>query len=163
MLLMYFLLRLGKDLKELKDLTEVVIDLTDDPACVRVRFNVSEQNGVPIPCQFLIKVPRYYPHHSPSVFCIQKQFVSPVIDSHSHEISHSHLQNGWSAIGTIRTVLYILEDIRMQFARNEFQVERIVLGSPASGHTLHRYKDNTAAAPNIIHTDIEPDDVMMEN
>lgn len=157
--------RLGKDLKELRDLTEVAVKLTDDPACVSVCFAVSTLNNVSLPSEFLVKVPRYYPHHSPSVFCTQAEFKSPIIDPESHEIAHANLQSGWSAIGTLKTVLFILDDIRMQFARNEFKLEHAVIsGSPACARILHRYKESSAGlAPYVIDADADFDSEMMEN
>lgn len=144
-------------MKELNDLPDISLRTADDPSCVSVCFMVSRVNDVELPSQFLVKVPRYYPHHSPLVYCIQKEFACPIIDPHSHEVFHSQLQSGWSAIGTLRTVLFILEDVRMQYIYNEFKVKPPISESPASAHVLHRHKDTHCASVTPIFVGAEND------
>jgi len=64
----------------------------------------------------MVKVSEYYPHSSPVVTCLDRQFTGPFIDNQG-EIQHMYLQNGWSAIGTLRTVIDIIQNLRPYFVQ----------------------------------------------
>ena len=102
--------RLSKDLKEIEGTTDVNIELTDDPAAVILNFNVDEHQN--IPSQFLVKVPRYYPHSCPIVTCLQEKFCNSYFISSSNIVCHQDLQHNWSAIDTIQTVIAVLQMVR---------------------------------------------------
>jgi len=111
----YTLYRLGKDLKELKNFPGVQFELTDNPSSVIVNYlecnfqcDVHEMR---LPSSFLITVPRYYPHANPEVTCMEDGFRSDCIDING-KVTHLQLQNEWSAIGTLATVLQVLECVR---------------------------------------------------
>mmetsp|Transcript_3255 Transcript_3255/g.5476 ORF Transcript_3255/g.5476 Transcript_3255/m.5476 type:complete len:305 (+) Transcript_3255:114-1028(+) len=108
-------IRLGKDLKELKNFPGVQFELTDNPSSVIVNYlecnfqcDVHEMR---LPSSFLITVPRYYPHANPEVTCMEDGFRSDCIDING-KVTHLQLQNEWSAIGTLATVLQVLECVR---------------------------------------------------
>ena len=66
------------------------------------------------PSLFRISVPRYYPHNHPVVFCLNEGFVCPFILP-TGKITHSSICEDWSAIGTLGTVIDILQSIRLMF------------------------------------------------
>ncbi|KAJ1416772.1 hypothetical protein B484DRAFT_454192 [Ochromonadaceae sp. CCMP2298] len=102
-------IRLSKDLKDVTGLSGVQFILTDHPASVVVQFGAAEEHRVP--ARFLVEVSRYYPHNSPTIQCLESGFDSHVIGT-GGEVMHVHLNYGWSAIGTLGTVLQILEEVR---------------------------------------------------
>ena len=59
-------------------------------------------------------MPRYYPHNHPIVFCLNGGFSCPFILP-TGEITHSSIREEWSAIGTLGTVVDILQSIRLMF------------------------------------------------
>ncbi|KAJ1403315.1 hypothetical protein B484DRAFT_457573 [Ochromonadaceae sp. CCMP2298] len=98
-------IRLSKDLKDVAGLPGVQFILTDHPASVVVQFSAEKR----VPARFLVEVSRYYPHNSPTVLCLESGFDSHLIVG--GEVTHANLI-GWSAIGTLGTVLGILEEVR---------------------------------------------------
>lgn len=94
-------------------------EFTDDPACLLVTFKDNPHNNICIPCKFMVKVSKYYPHNSPIVTCLDEHLSAPFIDANG-EIQHMYLQNGWSAIGTLRTLLDIIQSLRPYFVQVQY-------------------------------------------
>jgi ubiquitin-protein ligase len=120
-----YLVRLQKDLKELEasGLNGVSFQCADDSGTVIVQF----ADVIPFaPVTFKISVPRYYPHNPPIIFCVSNGFPCPFILP-TGEIVHPGLREEWSAIRTLRTVIDILQSIRL-ICHNNFQTEYINAG-----------------------------------
>jgi len=96
------------------DLPYVQCAFTEDPSALLLNYKDSMYNGARVPTRFMIKVSKYYPHQSPVVTCLQTEFSATFV-SPEGEILHSHLQNQWSALGTIKTVVDIIQSVRPHF------------------------------------------------
>lgn len=110
--------RLQKDLKEFqfRGIDGVTFQYPDEPGSIIVEFT----DLIPFtPSLFSVRVPRYYPHNHPIVFCLNEGFSCPFILA-SGEIVHKGLDVDWSAIGTLGTIIDILNSIRMMF-HNTYQ------------------------------------------
>ena len=104
--------RLQKDLHELQlcGIHGFSILYPDETGSVTVEF----LEAIPFaPSIFRISVPRYYPHNHPIIFCLNEGNPSQFI-LQSGEIIHSSLREEWSAIGTLSTVIDILQSIRLR-------------------------------------------------
>ena len=98
--------RLQKDIQSLTDLEGILIETTDDPATVIVRFNAS-----PTTSKFSVTVPRYYPHVKPIVQCLD--FVVESLYIHADgTVHHSSLMDNWTALYSLSTVIEVLHCVR---------------------------------------------------
>ena len=111
-----YFIRLNKDVKAMGDLSYVQCTFTEDPSALLLNYKDSIYNGTRIPTRFMIKVSKYYPHQSPVVTCLEVEFSATFV-SPEGEILHSHLQNQWSALGTIKTVVDIIQSVRPHFVQ----------------------------------------------
>ena len=108
--------RLQKDLKEVQrsGLIGISLQYPDEFGGVTIEFF----DVIPFaPSRFRVSVPRYYPHNHPIVFSLNEGYSCPFILS-SGEIVHSSLREEWSAIGTLMTVIDVLQSIRLMFHNN---------------------------------------------
>ena len=115
--------RLNKDLKEVRDIQGVRFDLTDDPSSTVIVFHngtVDMDGAHKLPSKFLVKVSRYYPHVCPTITCLDEEFCSSYIEKDGN-VKHEKLHEGWSAIGTLRTIVEILLSIRNQWRTASIQ------------------------------------------
>ena len=96
------------------ELNYVRCAFTEEPSALLLNYKDSTFNGVRIPTRFMLKVSKYYPHQSPVVTCLQAEFCASFV-SPDGEILHTHLQSGWSALGTIKTVVDIIQSVRPHF------------------------------------------------
>lgn len=115
-----YFIRLNKDVKAMGDLSYVQCTFTEDPSALLLNYKDSIYNGTRIPTRFMIKVSKYYPHQSPVVTCLEVEFSATFV-SPEGEILHSHLQNQWSALGTIKTVVDIIQSVRPQLCTNWYE------------------------------------------
>lgn len=124
--------RLKKDLKEIQGMKELrlAVELTDNPASVILNFDVGDDDS--IPSSFLVEVPRYYPHSRPVVTCLQEKFRSTRYIGSSREVLHTTLcEKGWSAIGSLSTVIDILFQIIATYYHDYGPNESVVTAAGA--------------------------------
>lgn len=99
-------------------LSGISLEYPDDTGSVIVHYS----DSIPFaPATFRISVPRYYPHNSPIVYCVDRGFTCPFILP-TGELIHPSLREEWSAIGTLRTIIEVIQNVRLMF-HNTFQVE----------------------------------------
>jgi ubiquitin-protein ligase len=108
-------IRLGKDIKELKDLEGIHIELTENPASVIIIFDPMGHSinsfDCIVPSRFRIEVSRYYPHTHPKVTCLDTGCQNLFI-ANSGLVTHVQLTENWSPIGSLLTVIDVLRGIR---------------------------------------------------
>ena len=112
-----------KDLKELYGRNDVSFQYPEEPGSVIISF-LTDPLLPFIPTIFRVNIPRFYPHNSPEVYCLDEEyscrgrFMCPYILSTTGEISHDGLGESWSAIGSLTTVIEILQNIRIMIQQN---------------------------------------------
>lgn len=129
---------LQKDIEELRELTGVSVSRASRPNSAVIEFDpisvaqyvatdTSSSSQVPLfhqygstmrrdilPSQFLVTVPRYYPHQPPVVCCLDSRGLSfpPHLDADG-TVHHPSLQSEWSPIKTLQSVVQVLHDLRV--------------------------------------------------
>lgn len=110
-------LRMQKDLTDLNNATGIEFEDLSQPATIVVRFT---DTLTACPNRFQIKVPRFYPHENPIVLCLDTGYRNKFINADGL-LSHPSLGRDWTALGTLTTVLCILQNIRICFSQQPCQ------------------------------------------
>jgi ubiquitin-protein ligase len=131
--------RLAKDLKDVSDLLSVRYELSPDSTSVLLEF-VERDLVTDVPCRFVVTVPKYYPHDSPTIRCLDSYHGNHLIDTDGQVLPGNWLGCHWSAMGSMLTVVAILEDIRSQYRMNAQNIR----GTQATENNLAAY---STAAP----------------
>jgi hypothetical protein len=99
---------LQKDIQDIVGLEDISIIETDSFSSVIIHFISDEPN---LPNNFLITISRYYPHSCPVIRCLNIRFPCEYI-SVDGIIEHPSLGDNWTAIGSLMTIIDILQSIR---------------------------------------------------
>ena len=102
-------LMLQKDMNVLRVKFHLKVTMGDHASACIIHFPLTEHQGV----RFLFTVARYYPHNAPTVKCLDYSMVLPHIDINGN-VTHRALNEDWSAICTIETVLQALDEVCKQ-------------------------------------------------
>ena len=130
-----------KDLKELYGRNDVSFQYPEEPGSVIISF-VTDPLLPFIPTIFRVNIPRFYPHNAPEVYCLDEEyssrgrFMCPYILSTTGEISHDGLGESWSAIGSLTTVIEILQNIRIMIQQNP-QIRAVQSSTPSVLSSFH--------------------------
>jgi ubiquitin-protein ligase len=102
--------RLQNDLKGIKELSDISVELTETPSCAIISFNVPVAD---MPNRFLVQVPKFYPHNPPVIKLCDSSFhsISRYWDG-TGRVLHDGLSINWTAMNSLRDVIDILRCIR---------------------------------------------------
>ena len=129
---------LQKDIEEVRRLTGVSVSRASRPNSAVIEFDpisvaqyvatdTSSGSQLPLfhqcgttmrrdilPSQFLVTVPRYYPHRPPLIRCLDSRGLSfpPHLDADG-TVHHVSLESEWSPIKTLQSVVQVLHDLRV--------------------------------------------------
>lgn len=97
-------------MKDTKDIIGVWCEMSEYPACVMITFD--EVSGTaPTPRRFMVKVSKYYPHDRPLVVCMDAGYQNVSLGA-GGEVRHTYLQEGWTAMGSLRSIITLLAAMR---------------------------------------------------
>ena len=155
-----------KDLKELYGRNDVSFQYPEEPGSVIISF-VTDPLLPFIPTIFRVNIPRFYPHNAPEVYCLDEEYSSrgrftcPYILSTTGEISHDGLGESWSAIGSLTTVIEILQNIRIMIQQNP---QLRLQSSPTSFHASsgHITTSSSSSSSGIHVSDSHVDETNSE-
>ena len=106
-------------MKEVKEMSGISCELADIPECVYLTFERSEFGNVAVPCRFMVKVSKYYPHTKPTVIVLENQFRG-ICTTEEGEVMHPLLHERWTALNSLRTVVLVLDGMRGQLQFTHF-------------------------------------------
>lgn len=103
--------RLQNDLKGIKELSDISVELTETPSCAIIFFKVPVPS---MPSRFLIQVPKFYPHNPPLIKLCDSNFrgLSRYWDG-TGKVLHDDLSINWTAMNSLRDVVDVLRSIRL--------------------------------------------------
>jgi len=108
---------LQKDITELEraEITSLFVEKLSALSVV-LAFSEAYNCGASMPCNFLVCVPKYYPHSCPSVKCLDYGMESFNINRDGF-VSHQVLTE-WSPVKSLLDVVHLLHDVRNRFSEN---------------------------------------------
>ena len=164
----FILYRLQKDILEVNKLEHITIIDTDSPTSVIIQFNNDYYESLgQKPHTFLITISKYYPHTCPQIKCLQdneENYFHNEYIALNGIISHPNLGENWSALGSLWTVIEILDSVRNACYKTEAYIQQPPYTHES--HAIHSpinsisnsstfYQANQASNPSL-------DDSMME-
>lgn len=136
-------------MKEVKELTGVHCEQTDSPECIVISFDISCIGNIIVPRRFSVKISKYYPHCRPVVTCLDNNFQSNCITSNG-EVLHPILQENWSALCSLKTVIVVLDNMRTQLVFNQ-PPSADIPAAPLNSPVCHRLSStNMSESPMMI-------------
>lgn len=88
-------------------------ELSDDPECAYITYEQGQVGNIPVPCRFMVRVSKYYPHARPVVTCLEPQYRCAAI-APDGEVLSPLLREHWSAVNSLKTVVQILSRMRAE-------------------------------------------------
>lgn len=112
-----FAYRLQNDLKGIKELIDISVELTETPSCAIISFKIPVPG---MPSRFLIQVPKFYPHNPPLIKLCDPAFhgLSIYWDG-TGKVVHDDLTSNWTAMSSLLNVIDILRNIRSSIAEEK--------------------------------------------
>jgi hypothetical protein len=104
----FYVRRLQKDIKELRDMIGIRIESTIDPATIIIFFESND-----LPNKFSVNVTRYYPHAHPIVVCLSPRPPGCHFIDNNGLVIHSSLMECWSAVHSLRNVVEVINTLRI--------------------------------------------------
>ena len=136
-------------MKEVCARTDISLHYPEESGSIILAFAINPLLPY-IPTTFRVSVPRFYPHNSPIVHCLDEgystrgNFACPYILP-SGEIMHDGLGESWSAIGSLATVIDILQNIRVLVQQNPQCVLR-QLGSSSTADSVSASSSSSSSS-----------------
>lgn len=114
-------LRMRKDLHSLRSHRGFNIEFAEEPSCVTLRFSDAHMLS---PLTFKINIPRFYPHDTPVITCIDSEHAHDFFDSDGY-VSLRSLGINWTAMCSILDVLLAVQKYFASRDQNSHKISSI--------------------------------------